>query len=80
MMAMGGKVNGGLYGTAPNLNTDPANPTLENSAGDVHFETDFRSVYAQVARQLAGHRLGQAARRQLPQERPQLHLNDDVTG
>jgi uncharacterized protein (DUF1501 family) len=48
MMAMGGRVNGGLYGTAPNLNTDPANPTLENSAGDVKFETDFRSVYAQV--------------------------------
>ena len=48
MMAMGGKVNGGLYGTAPNLNTDPGNPTLENSAGDVKFETDFRSVYAQV--------------------------------
>jgi uncharacterized protein (DUF1501 family) len=48
MMAMGGKVNGGLYGTAPNLNTDPSNPTLENSAGDVKYETDFRSVYAQV--------------------------------
>jgi uncharacterized protein (DUF1501 family) len=48
MLVMGGKVNGGLYGTAPNLNTDPANPTLENSAGDVKMETDFRSVYAQV--------------------------------
>jgi uncharacterized protein (DUF1501 family) len=48
MMAMGGRVNGGLYGTAPNLNTDPQNPTLENSAGDVRYETDFRSVYAQV--------------------------------
>ena len=48
MMAMGGKVNGGLYGTAPNLNTDPSNPTLENNAVDVKFETDFRSVYAQV--------------------------------
>jgi len=48
MLAMGGKVNGGLYGTAPNLNLDPKNPTLENSAGDVTFETDFRSVYAQV--------------------------------
>jgi len=48
MMAVGGRVNGGLYGTAPKLNTDPQNPTLENSAGDVHFETDFRSVYAQV--------------------------------
>lgn len=48
MLAMGGKVRGGLYGTAPNLNTDPKNPTLENNAGDVHYETDFRSVYAQV--------------------------------
>ncbi|HEX7940444.1 MAG TPA: DUF1501 domain-containing protein [Gemmatimonadaceae bacterium] len=47
MLAMGGRVNGGLYGTAPNLNPDPANPTLENGA-DVKFETDFRSVYARV--------------------------------
>ena len=49
MLVMGGRVNGGLYGTAPNLNTDPKNPTLENNAGDVTFETDFRSVYARVA-------------------------------
>jgi uncharacterized protein (DUF1501 family) len=48
MLVMGGKVNGGLYGTAPNLNTDPSNPTCENNASDVKFETDFRSVYAQV--------------------------------
>ena len=48
MMAIGGRVNGGFYGTAPSLNLDPRNPTLENNAGDVRFETDFRSVYAQV--------------------------------
>src|SRR5438309_9268139 len=48
MFAIGGRVNGGLYGTAANLNTDVSNPTLENAAGDIHFETDFRSVYAQV--------------------------------
>jgi uncharacterized protein (DUF1501 family) len=48
MLAVGGRVNGGLYGTAPVLNLDAGNPTLENNAGDVHFETDFRSVYAQV--------------------------------
>jgi uncharacterized protein (DUF1501 family) len=49
MMVMGGRVAGGLYGSAPVLNTDPKNPTLENNAGDVAFETDFRSVYARVA-------------------------------
>ena len=48
MMAMGGAVQGGLYGTAASLNPDPANPTLENSGGDVHYETDFRSVYARA--------------------------------
>jgi uncharacterized protein (DUF1501 family) len=48
MFVIGGRVSGGLFGTAPNLNTDPKNPTLENSAGDVHYETDFRSVYARV--------------------------------
>jgi len=48
MIVTGGRISGGLFGTAPNLNTDPKNPTLENSNGDVHFETDFRSVYARV--------------------------------
>jgi len=48
MMLLGGLVRGGIYGTAPNLNMDPANPTLENSNGDVKWETDFRSVYAKV--------------------------------
>jgi uncharacterized protein (DUF1501 family) len=48
MMAFGGRVNGGLYGTAPNLNLDPNNPTLENNGGDVRYETDFRSVYARA--------------------------------
>jgi uncharacterized protein (DUF1501 family) len=48
MFALGGRVNGGLYGTAPNLNPDPGNPTLENNGADVHYETDFRSVYARV--------------------------------
>ncbi len=48
MMALGGGVRGGLYGTAADLRQDPANPTLENNAGDVKHETDFRSVYARV--------------------------------
>ena len=49
LFALGGSVRGGIYGTAPNLNpADPNNPTLENSGGDVHYETDFRSVYARV--------------------------------
>ena len=48
MMALGGAVRGGLYGTAADLRNDPANPTLENNANDVKYETDFRSVYAKV--------------------------------
>jgi uncharacterized protein (DUF1501 family) len=48
MMAIGGSVRGGLYGTAPRLNPTPDNQTLENNGGDVRHETDFRSVYANV--------------------------------
>jgi uncharacterized protein (DUF1501 family) len=48
MLAMGGRVAGGLYGTAPSLNPDPQNPTLENNGSDVQYETDFRSAYAKV--------------------------------
>ncbi len=52
MMVLGGMVRGGLYGTAASL--APGNPTLENNSGDVRYETDFRSVYAQSARPMAG--------------------------
>jgi uncharacterized protein (DUF1501 family) len=48
MMAIGGGVRGGLYGTAASLDPAGGNPTLENNGGDVRFETDFRSVYARV--------------------------------
>jgi uncharacterized protein (DUF1501 family) len=48
MMAMGGSVRGGIYGTAPDLRIASDNPTLENSGQDVHYETDFRSIYARV--------------------------------
>jgi len=54
MLALGGRVKGGLYGTAPSLNPDPLNPTLENNGGDVAYETDFRSVYARVIDQYLG--------------------------
>jgi uncharacterized protein (DUF1501 family) len=48
MMALGGGVRGGLFGTAPSLNPASDNPTLENNGNDVRYETDFRSVYARV--------------------------------
>ena len=48
MLAMGGGVKGGIYGTAARLQATPDNPTLENNSGDVRHETDFRSVYARV--------------------------------
>jgi uncharacterized protein (DUF1501 family) len=47
-LALGGRVRGGVYGTAADLNPSASNPTLENSGADVRFENDFRSVYAQV--------------------------------
>lgn len=47
LFVVGGSVRGGFYGTAPNLNPN-GNPTLENNGNDVHFEHDFRSVYARV--------------------------------
>jgi len=48
MMAIGGGVRGGLYGTAANLAPGASNATLENNSGDVRYETDFRAVYARV--------------------------------
>jgi uncharacterized protein (DUF1501 family) len=48
MMAIGGGVRGGIFGTAPNLRGTADNPTLENGGNDVRYETDFRSVYATV--------------------------------
>jgi len=48
MLAMGGGVRGGIYGSAPDLRPAADNPTLENGTRDVRFETDFRSVYATV--------------------------------
>jgi uncharacterized protein (DUF1501 family) len=52
MMALGGAVRGGLYGTAASL--APGSPTLENNSGDVRYETDFRSVYAKLLDQWLG--------------------------
>jgi uncharacterized protein (DUF1501 family) len=48
MLAIGGGVRGGIYGTAADLNPRPDNVTLENSGADITYETDFRSVYAKV--------------------------------
>lgn len=48
MLAMGGGVRGGIYGTAASLDPSSGNPTLENAGGDLRYETDFRSVYAKV--------------------------------
>jgi uncharacterized protein (DUF1501 family) len=48
MIAMGGLVHGGLYGTAASLNPASSNTTLENNGADVTYETDFRAVYAKI--------------------------------
>ncbi len=54
MMAMGGAVNGGLYGTAASLNPANGDGSLENNGNDVRYQTDFRSVYARVLDQWLG--------------------------
>ncbi|HTL42748.1 MAG TPA: DUF1501 domain-containing protein [Vicinamibacterales bacterium] len=54
MLALGGGVRGGVYGTAPDLRKTPDNVTLENNATDIHYETDFRSVYATVIERWLG--------------------------
>jgi uncharacterized protein (DUF1501 family) len=46
MMAIGGSVRGGIYGTSANLRA--GSDTLENNNNDVRHETDFRAVYARV--------------------------------
>ena len=48
MMAMGGGVRGGIYGTAASLDPDATNPSIQNQGRDVKYETDFRAVYAKV--------------------------------
>src|SRR5260370_31061971 len=54
MMALGGGVRGGIYGTAPNLRMASDNPTLENAGGGVKYETHFRSVDAKILDSLLG--------------------------
>ena len=44
MMAIGGSVRGGVYGTAASLDPSPANPTLENNGADVRYETPVTSM------------------------------------
>ena len=41
MLALGGTVRGGLYGTAPNLRVTPDNQTLENNGSDVRSKPIF---------------------------------------
>ena len=46
--AIGGGVNGGLYGEYPSLREK------DHLEGDLHFNTDFRSIYATIANRWLG--------------------------
>jgi len=48
MLALGGGVRGGIFGTAASLRIGNDNQTLENNSQDVRYETDFRSVYSKI--------------------------------
>jgi uncharacterized protein (DUF1501 family) len=54
MLAMGGLVHGGIYGTAPDLNPATSNPSLENNGGDVTSETDPRRLREVIDNWLGG--------------------------
>ena len=65
MMAMGGGVRGGIYGTAPNLQSPTGNPTLENSGSDVPLRDRLPIGLREGHRQLARRRFGVGPRREL---------------
>ncbi|HBD84428.1 MAG TPA: hypothetical protein DC056_10510 [Dehalococcoidia bacterium] len=46
--AIGGSVNGGLYGEYPSLEE------RDHLEGDLHFNTDFRSIYSTIAERWLG--------------------------
>ena len=74
MMVLGGLVRGGIYGTAPNLNMDPANPTLENSNGDVKMRDRLPRRLREDSRQLARREFRSDPRRRLPRRRAEHAL------
>ena len=74
MMVLGGLVRGGIYGTAPNLNMDPANPTLENSSGRREVRNRLPRRLREDSRQLAGSELGRDSRRGLSSRRAEHSL------
>ncbi len=53
----------------PNLRAPTTTRRSRTTASDVRYETDFRSVYAQRPRQLAGQRLGGDSGREFPERR-----------
>jgi uncharacterized protein (DUF1501 family) len=72
MMAIGGGVRGGIYGTAPNLRGTPDNPTLENSGNDVRYETDFRFRLREGRRLVARWGFGVCPRGEFPNGAPAI--------
>ena len=66
MIALGGGVHGGIYGTAADLNPFPATRRSKTAAATSPTGQDFRSRLRARSRQLAWGELDVAARRGLP--------------
>ena len=79
MMAIGGTVRGGLYGTAAEADADPRNPTLENNGGDVTLRDRLPIRVRQGDRLVAGSGLRRNSRRGLPGRSSKLPLSVNST-
>ncbi len=78
MMAIGGAVKGGLYGTAPTLQKN-GNPLLSNSGNDVKWDIDFRRIYAQILDKWLGADSAAVLGRRLPPAGHGLPMTDRIS-
>ena len=79
MMAIGGQVRGGIYGTAPNLNRRLLQPHARKRRQRHPLRDRFPFGLRPRHRQLAGRRFERDPRRRLPSQRAEHHFRHSTT-